>query len=144
MIGNYKSVLDEKNRITIPTKFREELGSFIVVSYGFDKTLEIRSSKSFEKWVETLSKKGNLASDSRKLSRIILGNSFNVTLDKAGRALIPKNLTGLINLTKEAMIIGTGNKLEIHTKEQWDDINSNPEEMAKILSEMAESLSKEQ
>jgi len=47
MIGNYKNKLDDKNRLTIPAKFRNELGLIVVVSYGFDNTLELRTSQSF-------------------------------------------------------------------------------------------------
>ena len=143
MIGNYKNKLDEKGRIIVPAKFRKELGSFIVVSIGFDNTLEIRTSKSFEKWSETLSKKGNLSSNSRHLSRFILGNSFEVTLDKAGRALLPKQLTEIVKLTKDVMLIGIGDKIEVHSSKQWEDLTSNPEKMAKTLEQMAEELSKE-
>jgi DNA-binding transcriptional regulator/RsmH inhibitor MraZ len=48
MIGNYINKLDEKGRITIPAKFRNELGGIVVLSYGFDNTLEIRSQKTFK------------------------------------------------------------------------------------------------
>jgi len=142
MIGNYKNKLDDKGRIIIPSKNRSELGDFIVISYGFDNTLEIRTSESFSKWSQTLSKKGNLSSNSRELSRIILGNSFEVTIDKSGRALLPKQLTDLIKLTKDVMLIGIGDKIEVHPAKQWGDITSNPEEMTKNLEQMAEELSK--
>ncbi len=143
MIGNYKNKLDEKGRITIPAKFRKELGGLIVVSYGFDNTLEIRTSKSFELWSKTLSDKGNLSTSSRKLSRFIMGNSFEITIDKAGRALLPKRLMEMIKLTKDVMLIGIGDKIEVHSEKQWNDLTSNPEEMTKTLEQMAEELSKE-
>ncbi len=143
MIGNYSNKLDDKGRLTIPAKFREELGKVVVISIGFDNTLEIRTSKSFEKWKESLTSKGNLSKNARNLSRAILGNSFELTLDKAGRALLPKQLIDLIKLTKDVTLIGVGDKVEVHSTKQWDDLTSDTETMTKSLEEMAEELSKE-
>lgn len=143
MIGNYKNKLDEKGRLIIPAKFRSELSNFIVISLGFDNTLEIRDSKSFNKWSESLVKKGNLSSQSRNLSRLILGNSFEISLDKAGRALLPKQLINLVKLTKDVTLIGIGDKIEVHSSDEWEELTSNPEEVTKKLEQMAEELSKE-
>ncbi len=144
MIGNYSNKLDDKARLTIPAKFRDELGSSIVASYGFDNTIEIRTSKSFEIWMKSLTSKGNLSKNARQLSRVILGNSFELTLDKAGRVLLPKPLIKLIGLDKEVTLIGIGDKIEVHPTKQWDNITSDTESMAKSLEEIAEALNNEE
>jgi MraZ protein len=48
LIGNYQNKIDEKGRMTIPTKFRADLTESVVISYGFDKTLEVRGTDAFE------------------------------------------------------------------------------------------------
>lgn len=142
MIGNYNNKLDDKSRLIIPAKFRNTLGSVIVISYGFDKTLEIRSLKSFEQWQESLTSKGNLNSNARNLSRLILGNSFDIEIDKSGRALIPSQLRDLVGLTKEVTLVGVGDKIEVHSSAAWNATINDQEAMAKSLEEMAQELSK--
>lgn len=143
MIGNYSNKLDDKGRLTIPSKFRNELGELVVISYGFDNTLEIRTSKAFEEWSNSLVEKGNLSSNARNISRIILGNSFEINLDKSGRVLLPKQLIEIVKLSKEVTLIGVGNKIEVHSTNTWDNFTSDSEQMTKTLEQMAEDLSKE-
>ncbi len=143
MIGNYKNKLDEKGRITIPSKFRDELGAEIVISYGFDNTLELRTAKAFKEWIDTLSAKGNLNKNARQLSRLILGNSFDLTVDKSGRINVPNDLLEKANILKEVSLVGIGDKIEIHASEQWDSINNDADNLAASMEELAEALSGE-
>ncbi len=143
MIGNYRNKLDDKARLAIPAKLRTQLGSSIVISAGFDNTLEIRTKKDFDAWMDTLTSKGNLSSNARKLSRMILGNSFEVNLDKAGRALLPKELLSIVGIKKEAVLVAVGDKVEIHAAEQWDKLMSDSKALTKSLEEMADELAKE-
>ncbi len=143
MIGNYTNKLDEKGRMTIPAKLRNELGEAIVISYGFDNTLEVRTKKSFDEWSNSLVAEGNLKKDARMLQRLILGNSFELSPDKAGRVLLPKALTEMTNITKEVVLVGIGDKIEIHAKEQWDSYSSDSDNLADSMEALAEALSKE-
>ena len=143
MIGNYSNKLDDKSRLIVPAKFREELGKSIVISYGFDNTLEIRTIKQFEIWNEFLTSKGNLSKNARQLSRAILGNSFELAVDKAGRVLLPKKLVEMINLQNEVTLIGVGDKIEIHSTKDWEELTSDTDLMTKSLEQMAEELSKD-
>lgn len=143
MIGNYSNKLDDKGRLSIPSKFRNELGNVIVISYGFDNTLEIRTSKAFDDWSYSLIAKGNLSKSARKLQRLILGNSFEVNIDKAGRALLPKQLLDISKLDKDLTLIGIGDKIEIHSLKHWKSMTSDVDEMSKSLEKLAEELSNE-
>ncbi len=143
MIGNYKNKLDEKGRLTIPSKFRNELGEFIVVSLGFDNTLEIRTKKSFEEWSNSLIAKGNLSKNARQLQRIMLGNSFELSLDKLGRINVPNQLLELAKINKEVVLVGVGEKIEIHSSTQWENNTKSVDDIAMSMEELAESLSGE-
>lgn len=143
MIGNYKNKLDDKGRLTIPSKFREELGDTIVISYGFDNTLEIRTKEAFQEWSNSLIAKGNLNKNARQLQRIVLGNSFELTVDKAGRINVPDNLIGLAKIEKEVSLIGIGDKVEVHASSRWDSINEDAEDLATSMEELAEALAGE-
>jgi MraZ protein len=61
---------------------------------------------------------GNLSSNARNLSRAILGNSFEVSIDKAGRVLLPKQLAEMVGIDKEVTLVGVGDKIEVHATEQ--------------------------
>lgn len=143
MIGNYKNKLDDKGRLTIPSKFRNELGEVVIISYGFDNTLEIRTKKAFEQWSNSLVAKGNLNKKARELQRIVLGNSFDLSLDKAGRINVPKELMQLAGIEKEVSIVGIGDKIEVHSASAWDKTMSNAEELAASMEELAQALSEE-
>lgn len=143
MIGNYRNKLDDKSRLTLPAKLRSELGSSIVISAGFDNTLEIRTQDEFKTWMDSLTSKGNLSSNARKLARFILGNSFEITVDKAGRVLLPKELSSFAKLDKDVVFVAVGDKVEIHAAKQWDDLMSDSSALEKSLEEMADELSKE-
>ncbi len=143
MIGNYKNKLDDKGRLTIPSKFRNELGELIVISYGFDNTLEIRTKKAFEEWSDSLIAKGNLSKNARALQRMILGNSFELALDKAGRANVPNNLLEMAKIEKEVALVGIGDKIEVHSASQWDSINNDADNLAMSMEELAEALANE-
>ncbi len=143
MIGNYKNKLDDKGRLTIPSKFRNELGEVIVISYGFDNTLEIRTKKAFDDWSDSLIAKGNLSKNARALQRMILGNSFDLSVDKAGRINLPKELISMTNLEKEVSLVGIGDKIEVHSASQWDAKNNSAEDLATSMEELAEALANE-
>lgn len=144
MIGNYQNKLDDKGRITIPSKFRKTLGNKIVISFGFDNTLEIRTSASFKEWSSLLVSKGNLSKSARQLSRIILGNSFEIDIDSSGRALLPKQLIDFVNIKKDVTLVGVGDKIEIHSFEEWEKSISDSKHITTSLEQLAEELNKSQ
>ncbi len=137
MIGNYKSKLDDKGRMTIPSKLRDDLGSDIVVSFGFENAIEMRTKEDFDSWSNEIREKGNLDQATRRLQRIILSNSFHLTVDKSGRVNMPDNLLGLAKIDKEITLCGIGDKVEIFATELWEKENSNPDELSKEMEELA-------
>lgn len=143
MIGNYRNKLDDKSRLTLPAKLRNELGADIVISAAFDNTLEIRTAKDFKDWMDTLTSKGNLSSNARQLQRLILGNSFEIKVDKAGRVLVPKELLTLAGVKKDVVLVAIGDKVEVHDAKQWDNLMSDSKALTKSLEQLADELAKE-
>ncbi len=140
MIGNYNNKLDQKGRIMIPAKLREELGKKVILSLGFDSTLEIRNPNDFDAWVAQLNKNNTLNKDARIILRAILGNSFELNVDGHGRINIPQTLINSINLKDDVVLVGVNDKIEIHAAEKW---NAFMETTAKgILEEAATNLDK--
>ncbi len=143
MFGNYNNKLDDKGRLTIPSKLREELGTEVVISFGFEKVLEVRTKKEFEIWSQSLLDKGNLSKNARDLQRAILGHSFELSIDKAGRVNVPDSLIALSKLSKEVTLIGVGNKLEIHSADNWANFADDGDALSNLMEDLANKLEEE-
>lgn len=113
MFGNYSRTLDDKNRVTMPSKLRDLLGNVCFITLGPDNVLEIRDEKSFALFRDKLMSPNMLNAGARQLARLLLGRSFEVELDKAGRISIPEQTLIQAGITKEVIFVGVGNKVEL-------------------------------
>jgi MraZ protein len=112
-LGTYKHTLDDKNRLTLPSKFIAKLPKNIYVSKGFEGCLEIRTPIEFEKRYEALSQYSENKKDARNAARIYFSNSQELEIDSAKRILLPNELINAAHIAKNVTIIGVGNKIEI-------------------------------
>lgn len=139
-IGEYSHNLDAKARLIIPSKFREELHSTFILNRGFDGCLTIYSLEQWEKLIEEINKLPETRKDARKYSRALTANASECTLDNQGRILIPANLMKIANITKECVIVGANNHVEIWDKATWeaylDEANKDFEDVAENLSDL--------
>lgn len=92
LIGEYIHTLDEKNRMSLPVKFRKEMGKSVVVAPGLDNCLSLFTVKEWQKISKKLSDSSMLASDNRSFSRFMFGQAVILDVDNNGRILIPENL----------------------------------------------------
>jgi MraZ protein len=118
-IGEYNHSIDEKKRLSLPAKFRKELGNKVIVTRGFDNCLVVYSQKKWETVMEELKKISSNRAEGRMFSRFILGGAVEVALDKLGRALIPDYLKEYAGLKKDTIVCGLSDKLEIWDVEKW-------------------------
>ncbi len=124
LMGEYNHTIDAKGRVTIPAKFRNELGDHFVVTRGLENCL---SAYSPERWAlieEAFSKIPITNRAGTKLSRLILGNAIDCEVDKMGRILITQSLRSKADLQKDVVLIGLGDRIEIWDKNNWDEVNS--------------------
>lgn len=134
-IGEYNHNLDEKNRLMIPSKFREQLTDTFILTRGLDGCLVIYS---FESWTKITSKLNTLPftkKDTRNFLRFIASNAVDLQFDKQGRIVIPNNLKVHAKLVKECVIIGTLDKIEIWSKEDWDNFNDENKDKFESIAE---------
>lgn len=134
-IGEYHCTLDEKNRIIIPAKFRQSLGSEFVITKGLDNCLFVYSK---EEWQEILNKYKNLPNtkDTRTFMRIFLSGAVICTIDKQGRTNITSLLMEYAHLKKECVVIGVNDHLEIWDSYDWQKFM----EEANDISALADNL----
>lgn len=132
-IGEYHHTIDEKGRIIIPARFRDELGSSFIVTRGIESCLFVYPNKNWEQICEKLNSLPFTRKDARVFSRFFMSGATNVELDKQGRINISSPLITHANLKKDCVVIGTGDRLEIWSKEDWDSFfNSNKDSMSDI------------
>lgn len=130
--GRFNHTLDTKGRIIIPSKLREALGDSFVATAGLDGCLYLYSEQGWEKFSEELFEKVPATQEGRKLIRYFTANSAPCEADKQGRSLIPAELRALAGITKDVVLVGALNKIEVWDKAKYEatsDISS-VEEMA--------------
>ena len=139
-IGEYYHNLDAKGRIIIPAKFRDELNGTFILTRGLDGCLTIYSTEKWEKIFEEINKLPETKKATRQYIRMLTANACECTLDNQGRILIPANLSGSVNITKECVVVGANSHVEIWDKATWnaymDDASDNFEDIAESLSDL--------
>lgn len=137
LMGEYHHSLDEKGRLIIPTKFRNSLKEEFILTRGLDNCLFGYSKEVWEELIIKLEKLPFTQKDARSFIRFFLSGATVCELDKQGRIRIPSVLSNYAGLTRDCVIIGVGDRMEIWQQEKWEKFISENEEK---LSEMAEGL----
>jgi len=125
LIGEYKYNLDEKKRLTMPSKFRKELGKKAIVTRGMDGCLFMYSEKEWKDLAEKLAKLPFSQSNARSFARVMLAGAMDVSIDSAGRILVPDYLKDYAGLDKKVVVAGLYNRIEIWNEEKWNKYNDN-------------------
>lgn len=139
LIGEYTHTIDEKNRISLPAKFRKEMGKIVVITPGLDGCLFVFNKTEWEKVVTNLSaKKGELSflsSDQRSFNRIMFGQAADAEVDKIGRILLPEVLKAKIRVKDSAVFVGVEDRIEIWNEKTWLEFKQKSENEAERLAE---------
>lgn len=137
LMGEYRHSIDEKNRLVVPSKFREEIGNEFIITRGLDKCLFIYSKIEWERIVNKLKTLPFTKKDARNFTRFFLSGACICELDKSGRVCITSPLIEYAGIAKDCVIIGANDRIEIWAKEAWEQfINVNEE----AFSDIAENL----
>jgi len=118
-IGEYNYKLDQKKRLSIPANFRLGLGEKAIITKGLDSCLWLYTTKEWGKLSKKLSELPLSQSDARAFSRATLAAAREVILDKLGRILVPDYLKKHASLSKNVVIIGLGDRVEIWEEKKW-------------------------
>lgn len=122
LIGEYHHNIDEKGRLIIPSKFRDEIGSSFVVTRGLDGCLFVYSLVEWEKIVNKLKKLPFTKKDARTFTRFFLSSATVCEFDKQGRINLVNSLIEYAGLKKECVIIGVNDRLEIWTLDKFNNL----------------------
>ncbi len=122
-IGEYQHTIDDKGRVIMPSKFREDLGSNFIMTKGLDNCLFVYSIEEWQMLEEKLRSLPLTNRDARAFVRFFFAGATECVLDRQGRVLIPGNLREHAKLIKDAIIIGVAARIEIWSKEEWTAYN---------------------
>ena len=119
-MGEYNHTIDAKGRLIIPSKFREVLGDEFVVTKGMDGCLLVFDNKEWQAFEEKLHTLPMMDKEARQFTRYFLAGAASVEVDKQGRILLPGVLREFADITKDAVLIGVGRRIEIWSKDRWE------------------------
>ena len=138
-MGEYHHSIDEKGRLIVPSKFRDDLGSTFIVTKGFDTCLSVFSITEWQNFEAKLKSLPLSNENARKFVRYFTAGATECQVDKQGRILIPANLKEHAGLKKELVITGVSTRAEIWDKETWDKYTSDENiDLDEIASHMSE------
>ena len=137
LIGEYHHNLDEKGRLIIPSKFREDIGEKFIVTRGMDGCLFVYAINNWEKIVYKLSSLPFTKKDARTFNRFFMSGATGCEFDKQGRINLPSSLISYANLEKECTIIGVNDRLEIWATNEFESLI---EDNLEVISDISENL----
>ena len=140
LIGEYLHTLDDKKRLSLPAKFRKEVGRKVVVTRGLDGCLFMFPQKGWETIAAKVAALPVGQSDTRGMSRFLLAGAVETEVDSGGRILIPDFLKEFAQLRSRVVLAGVSDRIEIWNEKIWDEykrrIEKGADQMAQTLGEL--------
>ncbi|WCK53093.1 division/cell wall cluster transcriptional repressor MraZ [Aneurinibacillus sp. Ricciae_BoGa-3] len=119
-MGEYQHTIDEKGRLTMPAKFREQLSDVFVVTRGLDNCLFVYPLEEWKVLEQKLTSLPFTRSDVRAFTRLLFSGATECSLDKQGRVNIPPALRKHAQLEKDCIVTGVSRRVEIWSEDVWE------------------------
>lgn len=136
-LGEFRHSLDEKGRLSLPAAFRAGFAEGLVLARGVDRHLTVHTRSGWEVLAQKILTLPQGSQDARNLARLVLAGAVTLTLDKAGRVLIPEYLRDYAQLETHAVVAGLYDRLEIWSESAWEavsqSVNAHGSELAEKL-----------
>ena len=123
-LGQYEHTIDEKGRLTIPSRYRDLLQDGAYITQGFEQNLMVLTAAAFDHISNRVNRMSMTDPIARQLKRLIFSHADRVEVDRVGRILIPQFLRTSAQLDGAAIMVGVGDYFEIWSPEQWQEQNS--------------------
>ncbi|MFA7662392.1 MAG: division/cell wall cluster transcriptional repressor MraZ [Patescibacteria group bacterium] len=134
-IGEYQHNIDDKGRLAVPIKFRNDLAMGAVVTRGLDNCLFVYTNEEWQKMADKLASLPISKSNTRAFARLMLAGAMDVSLDKQGRIILPDYLRKYAKVNKKVVITGLYNRLEIWDETAWETYRNSTEENSGDIAE---------
>jgi MraZ protein len=139
-LGEYDHNLDDKGRLAIPSRFREELGDGVVITRGFERCLMGFPRTIWEQLAQRVSALSLGQGEARNLRRLLFSGAADVMLDRQGRILIPQNLREYAELGDQVIVAGLNTHFEIWATTRWNEVLENLDGSAGAMAEQLAAL----
>lgn len=136
-MGEYSHTVDQKGRMIVPSKFREQLGDEFVVTKGLDRCLYIYPKTEWDRLEEQFTQVPLIKKEAREFARFFFAGAANCEVDKQGRILLPQVLRSYAGIDKDVILAGVMNKVEIWSKERYDN-ETGFDDLEAVAEKMAE------
>ncbi|KJS01378.1 MAG: cell division protein MraZ [Peptococcaceae bacterium BRH_c4a] len=137
-IGEYQHSIDSKGRLFIPARFREGLGDTFILTKGLDGCLFVYPPKEWTAIEQKMRSLPFTKADTRAFMRFFFSGATECDVDKQGRILIPSSLREYAGLEKETMIIGISSRVEIWSRQRWEEYSRTASASAEQIAEKIE------
>lgn len=138
LIGEYQHALDAKNRMIVPAKLREDLGTKFVITKGLDGCLYVYPLEEWKLLEEKLKTLPLTNKDARAFVRFFFSGASEIEIDKQGRGVIPPNLKEYASIEREIVSIGVLTRVEIWSKDKWLEYNDSNVDYESIAEKMSD------
>ncbi len=118
-IGEYRHTFDAKNRISLPAKFRSDLGRSVVITRGLDKCLFVYPKAVWKREAQKIAQHSTGGAAGRGLARLMLAGASESDVDSNGRVLIPDYLRTFATLSTKAVLVGVNDRVEVWDENAW-------------------------
>lgn len=135
LIGEFAHALDEKGRLTIPAKFREDLGLRFIVTVGLDGCLACYPSPEWERLAERLKDLPMTNRDARAFVRMLMSGATEVELDRQGRIVLAPRLRDAAAITANAVVVGLNTRVEVWAEDRWRQYQAGAQETFEATAE---------
>lgn len=140
LLGEYDHTLDDKNRLTLPARFRQAFADGIVITRGMDGCLYGYTKADWERFVgERLGRLDPLSKEARQMSRFMFSGASETELDKQGRVMVPAALIAHARLDRDVVVAGVRDHVEIWDHSAWqtqlEEVEGSVESVAERLAQ---------
>lgn len=142
LLGQVNNKLDDKNRLSFPSKFRKELGNNLIITQNMEGSLLVVSELRYKTLLEGTENKPFILKEVREVQRFLFGSAVEIELDEKGRFILPEHLKIYSGIESEAVFVGVYNRVEIWDKKRWEEYNN--KHLNKNISEISQKLSGDQ
>jgi MraZ protein len=138
LLGEYDHTIDDKNRLTLPARFRQSFADGVVITRGIEPCLAVYTQEAWEDFVSSrLAGLDRFSREARDMRRYLFAATVEAELDKQGRVTLPAGLLAKAELGREVIVAGVGDYLEVWDREVWraqlDDVERRAEVVAERL-----------
>lgn len=120
--GRHDHSLDDKSRLMLPTRLRDQLSGQLFMTLGLDRCINLYTYEAFMQIAKQRASLNDLAKQERSFMRTFFSSSIECEMDKQGRILLPKNLQKLVSISKDVVVIGNNDHIEIWDREHYEQV----------------------